>query len=286
MKKHTIVIDYISYGDDMMERRYPKPDNWNEIAENIFISGYDRETFECLQFYISRKHFSQLDNKSLVTRGSVISLAAIKTDNVLYGVNYLLLDILPRNYHDLNIQLSDFPEILSGEDSIKESYTLKGQLIGGAEAGKEVNVRLSKDSFYNFALPNRKWSSCNPLNVLREEDAKIFLEEGDIVTFKSCLQINDDTYESMGWLQSMKFDAEVTLLSTKWFHKDHRFKKGHGELSVMFNKSHLIGRLCTIVFSAEENPHFPVHSKLIIKGAYKNGVSKTPNIVARSVRLA
>ena len=281
-----MIIDYISYGDDMMERIHPKPDDWGEIAENIYISGYEKETFKHLGFYIGRKDFAKLENRNLITEGSAISVVVCEAEKVSYGYDHVLLEVAPSNYHDLNVQVSEFPKVLLGKDPITETYTFRGKLIGGADAGKKVEVQLSKDACHDFTFPIRKCVSFNRLRVLQEEDARLFLVEGDALTFKSCSQIDDGIYESMGWFQPLCFDAEATLLSTKYFYQDDRFKKGHGQLSVMFNTSYLIGRVCNVDFSAEENPNFPICSKLKITGAQKRGIGETPHITARSVRLA
>jgi len=294
MKKFEVVITSISYGRDLVARTYPKPSNSSEIANDVYISGCEKGTFNRLGFKTTLDSFAKLINKHTLSEGAVLSLEARELEKVVppkgsnhhsYGGGLELLNIEPTNYHDLNAQIIDFPEILFGSDPITETYGLSVKLIGGVDAGKEIEIRVSKDSFYGFVMPVRQCTSFNRLDSLGKEDMKVFFEKGDALTFKSCMIVEDDIYESMGWVQPMSFDAEVTMLATKMFHKDPRFDEGHCKLSVMFNNSHLIGRVCDVQFSISEKPNFTSSSKLQITGARKMGVGDPPCVVVRSIAL-
>lgn len=293
MQTLDLIITDVSYGRDILARRHPQPVNKDEIANTVYIYAEERDTYKGIGFRMTLQEFAALENKDLIIEGEYLRFDVGDAEeeppevegHASYGSNdYTILSVHRSNCHDVHVQISEFPKDLSGSDPIDTVYEIKGTLVGGAEAGKEVTVHIRKDNFIRFTQPADKsvWSF-HPLKLLSNDDALVFLEEGDCLTFKSCMQTDEDTYESLGRMHAMRFDANVTFLSQSIFHKDPRFKYGYSELKVMFNTSYLIGRVCKVGFDWEEQPDFAVGSTLKVKGGRKSGIGNPPHIVADTV---
>lgn len=285
MRTNRILIEHVADGKNF--RHFSSEDGLSPdyYGANFYVTGVDEETEEHVKFFVPKTELAAMRNREHLQEGSLVRFSATEipvphmdttqqprapyTDYDLFKIT----EIEDSNDLDIHMHLDEFPKILPGGDPIDHVYQVKGRLIGGADAGEEFSVNVTKTTFVHHVMPVRSAGSFNPMKVLQTEDAKVFFDHGDAVTLPNCWQNDDDVYTCDGRLRGMRLNAEVTILSPGLFSYDHRFQKGRTQLTVMFNNTHLIGRTAKISHHSGENPNFQIGGKLRLVQAYKMGIS-------------
>lgn len=285
MNEKSIVISHITDGTKIVWF-----DEQKNMANknNVFVSGYDQDSHENVYFYVPADRLACMRNKALLTDGNLIKIEISDEDDLFAGCKEIM-EIMPTNFHDLTVQIIECPELLMGKDPITERYALRVRLLDSAERGKEAIVHVSKGAFYKLVRPVASKNVYSPMNILQEEDTRLLIEKGDVVTLRSCMAMEDNEYESLGTIQRKPFDARVTVVSRDRFLRSRFGEGGVQCLTVMFNNSHLIGRIARLEFSSLEPFQCNPNACLELSDALKYGLSgrdRPIHVVPGSVKIA